>query len=80
MKGGQIDRNNSCGSNKVVSTLNDIRHEQQVVLQEVAHLMDRLRTLENIEPEVIVKEIIKEVKIEVPTKVKDILEGGGNVE
>ena len=71
---------NSVGGNKVVSTLNDIRHEQQVVLQEVAHLMDRLHTLENIEPEVIVKEIIKEVKIEVPTKVKDILEGGGNVE
>ena len=71
---------NSVGSNKVVSTLNDIRYEQKVVLQEVAHLMDRLRTLENIEPEVIVKEIIKEVKIEVPVEVKDILEGEGNVE
>ena len=71
---------NSVGSNKVVSTLNDIRHEQQVVLQEVANLMDRLHTLENIEPEVIVKEIIKEFKIEVPTEVKDILEGEGNVE
>ena len=63
---------NSVGSNKVVSTLNDIRTEQKVVLQEVAHLMDRLQTLENIEPEVIVKEIIKEV--EVPSEAKDVLD------
>ena len=71
---------NSVGGNKVVSTLNDIRYEQKVVLQEVAHLMDRLRTLEEIEPEVIVKEVIKEVKVEVPVEVKDILKGEENVE
>ena len=71
---------NSVGGNKVVSTLNDIRYEQKVVLQEVTHLMDRLQALENIEPEVIVKEIIKEVKIEVPVEVKDILKGEDNVE
>ena len=63
---------NSVGSNKVVSTLNDIRTEQKVVLQEVAHLMDRLKTLENIEPEVIVKEVIKEVKV--PSEAKDVLD------
>ena len=63
---------NSVGSNKVVSTLNDIRTEQKVVLQEVAHLIDRLQALENIEPKVIVKEVIKEV--EVPSKIKELVE------
>ena len=52
---------NSVGCNKLTSLANDVRTEQKVVLREVAHLMDRLQTLENIEPEVIVKEIIKEV-------------------
>ena len=42
------------------------------MLQEVTHLMDRLQTLEEIEPEVIVKEVIKEV--EVPIEVKEVLE------
>ena len=69
---------NSVGSNKVVSTLNDIRTEQKVVLQEVAHLMDRLQTLENIEPEVIVKEVIKEVEVHSEAKdVLDVLKEGG---
>ena len=71
---------NSVARNNFVATLSDIKTQQQVMLQEVAHLMDRLQALENIEPEVIVKEIIKEVKIEVPVEVKDILEGEGNVE
>ena len=63
---------NSVGCNKLTSLANDVRTEQQVVLREVAHLMDRLQTLENIEPEVIVKEIIKEVKV--PSEVKDALD------
>jgi len=65
---------NSVGCNKLTSLANDVRTEQQVVLKEVAHLMDRLQTLENIEPEVIVKEIIKEVKVEVPVEVKEVLD------
>jgi len=65
---------NSVGCNKLTSLANDVRTEQQVVLREVAHLMDRLQTLENIEPEVIVKEIIKEVKVEVPVEVKEVLD------
>ena len=67
---------NSVGCNKLTSLANDIRTEQKVVLQEVAHLMDRLQTLENIEPEVIVKEIIKEIEVpvEVPVEVKDVLD------
>ena len=65
---------NSVGCNKLTSLANDVRTEQQVVLREVAHLMDRLQTLENIEPEVIVKEIIKEVEVEVPVEVKDVLD------
>jgi len=65
---------NSVGCNKLTSLANDVRTEQQVVLREVAHLMDRLQTLENIEPEVIVKEIIKEIEVEVPVEVKDVLD------
>ena len=71
---------NSVARNNFVATLSDIKTQQQVMLQEVAHLMDRLRTLEEIEPEVIVKEVIKEVKVEVPVEVKNVLEGEGNVE
>ena len=70
---------NSVARNNFVATLSDVQTQQQVMLQEVAHLMDRLQTLEEIEPEVIVKEIIKEVKVEVPVEVKGILEGEGNV-
>ena len=65
---------NSVGCNKLTSLANDVRTEQQVVLREVAHLMDRLQALENIEPEVIVKEIIKEVAVEVPSEVKDVID------
>ena len=65
---------NSVGCNKLVSVANDIRTEQQVVVREVSHLMDRLQTLENIEPEVIIKEVIKEVEVEVPAEVKDVLD------
>ena len=67
---------NSVGCNKLTSLANDVRTEQQVVLREVAHLMDRLQTLEEIEPEVIVKEIIKEIEVpvEVPVEVKDVLD------
>ena len=65
---------NSVGCNKLTSLANDVRTEQQVVLREVAHLMDRLQTLENIEPEVIIKEVIKEVEVEVPAEVKDVLD------
>ena len=67
---------NSVGCNKLTSLANDVRTEQKVVLREVAHLMDRLQTLENIEPEVIVKEIIKEIEVpvEVPVEVKEVLD------
>ena len=65
---------NSVGCNKLTSLANDVRTEQKVVLREVAHLMDRLQALENIEPEVIVKEIIKEVAVEVPSEVKDVID------
>ena len=63
---------NSVARNNFVSTLTDVQAQQQIMLQEVSHLMDRLRTLEEIEPEVIVKEVIKEV--EVPIEVKEVLE------
>ena len=63
---------NSVARNNFVATLTDVQAQQQIMLQEVAHLMDRLRTLEEIEPEVIVKEVIKEV--EVPIEVKEVLE------
>ena len=65
---------NSVGCNKLVSVANDIRTEQQVVVREVSHLMDRLQSLENIEPEVIIKEVIKEIEVEVPVEVKDVLD------
>ena len=56
---------NTAGRYGLVSTLSNVEKQQQLVLREFAYLTDRIQALENIEPEV----IIKEVKVEVPVEV-----------
>ena len=56
---------NTISSNDAVETSVHVRMQQKILLREVSHLTDRLTTLEQLEPEVIVKEVIKEVKVPV---------------
>jgi|ETNvirnome_2_300_1030623.scaffolds.fasta_scaffold87350_2 hypothetical protein len=71
----------SVGLGNFTSKLMDINEEQKALTRNLAYIMDRLQVLENIEPEVIVKEVIKEVEVikeiikEVPVEV-DIKTGG----
>ena len=56
---------NTIASNDAVKTSAHARTQQKILLREVSHLTDRLTALEQLEPEVIVKEVIKEVKVPV---------------
>ena len=61
---------NSVGCNKFTSALSEIQTQQNAVASNLAYLMDKVHALEEIEPQVIVKEVevIKEVRIEVPAE------------
>ena len=65
---------NSVARNNLVSSLLDIQTQQQIVLREFAYLTDRIQALEEIEPEVIVKEVKVEVPVEVIREVEVIKE------
>ena len=67
---------NSVARNNFVKTLSGIEAQQEIMIREFSHLTDRLQSLESIEPEVIIKEVIKEVEVELP----DELKGGLDVE
>ena len=73
---------NSIGCRLFVSTMNDVKTQQQALSVNVAYLIDRVQQLEEIEPQVIVKEVIKEVEIikEVPVKIEELLEDTTNVQ
>lgn len=65
---------NSVARNNLVSSLLDVQTQQQIVLREFAYLTDRIQALEEIEPEVIVKEVKVEVPVEVIREVEVIKE------
>ena len=65
---------NSVGKNNLASSLLDIQTQQQIVIRGFAYLTDRLQALEEIEPEVIVKEVKVEVPVEVIKEVEIIKE------
>jgi len=56
---------NSVGKNNLASEVLDIDAKTSIILRETAYMTDRLHALENAEPEVIVKEVIKEVEVPV---------------
>ena len=56
---------NSVGKNNLVTALSYVEAQQEIMVRETAYMTDRLYALENAEPEVIVKEIIKEVEVPV---------------
>tara|TARA_R110001583_G_scaffold61477_3_gene181586 strand:+ start:1773 stop:2024 length:252 start_codon:yes stop_codon:yes gene_type:complete len=57
---------NSVARNNFVKTLSGIQQQQEVMVMEFSNLATKLEELENIEPKVIVKEVIKEI----PTEMK----------
>mgnify|MGYP003140005782 CR=1 FL=1 len=65
---------NSVARNNLVSSLLDIQTQQQIVLREFAYLTDKIQALEEVEPEVIVKEVKVEVPVEVIREVEVIKE------
>ena len=54
---------NTIASNDAVQTSAHARTQQKILLREVSYLTDRLTALEQLEPEVIVKEVIKEIPV-----------------
>ena len=65
---------NTAGRYGLISTLSDIEAQQQLVLREFSYLADKIQALEEIEPEVIVKEVKVEVPVEVIKEVEIIKE------
>ena len=61
---------NSVARNNFVKTLSGIQQQQEVMVMEFSNLATKLEELENIEPKVIVKEVIKEI----PTEMKGELD------
>ena len=61
---------NSVARNNFVKTLSGIQQQQEVMVMEFSNLATKLEELENIEPKVIVKEVIKEI----PTEMKGALD------
>jgi len=59
------------GCNKFTSALSEIQTQQNAISSNLAYLMDKVHALEEIEPQVIVKEVevIKEVRVEVPVEI-----------
>ena len=55
---------NSVARNNFVKTLSGIQQQQEVMVVEFSDLSNKLEELKNIEPEVIVKEVIKEIPAE----------------
>ena len=54
---------NSVKGGNLLTELNDLKSNVQLFAREVSHLADRTNVLENVEPEVIVKEVIKEIEV-----------------
>ena len=52
----------------------DVDTKTSIMVRETAYMTDRLYALENAEPEVIVKEVVKEVPVEVIKEVEIIKE------
>ena len=61
---------NSVARKNFVKTLSGIQQQQEVMVMEFSNLATKLEELENIEPKVIVKEVIKEI----PTEMKGALD------
>tara|TARA_R100001463_G_scaffold38798_5_gene83274 strand:- start:26 stop:313 length:288 start_codon:yes stop_codon:yes gene_type:complete len=70
---------NSVNNGNIVTELSNLNTNLQLFGREVSNLIDRTNVLENYEPEVIIKEVVKEVEvikeIEVPVKIEEILPG-----
>lgn len=56
---------NSAKNNKVLSFANEVYSETQLAIRETSYLIDRVNSLELAEPQIIIKEVIKEVEIPV---------------
>ena len=56
---------NSVGKNNLVTALSYVEAQQEIMVRETAYMTDRLYALENAEPEVFVKEVIKVVEVPV---------------
>ena len=62
---------NSVARNNFVKTLSGIQQQQEVMVMEFSNLATKLEELENIEPKVIVKEVIKEIPAEIKGVIDD---------
>ena len=65
---------NSISTNNLVSEITAVDDKTSIIIRETAYMTDRLYALENAEPEVIVKEVVKEVPVEVIKEVEIIKE------
>jgi predicted methyltransferase MtxX (methanogen marker protein 4) len=61
---------NSVARNNFVKTLSGIQQQQEVMVVEFSDLSNKLEELKNIEPKVIVKEVIKEI----PAEIKGVID------
>ena len=61
---------NSVARNNFVKTLSGIQQQQEVMVVEFSELANKLEELKNIEPKVIVKEVIKEI----PAEIKGVID------
>jgi len=61
---------NSVARNNFVKTLSGIQQQQEVMVMEFSDLSNKLEELKNIEPKVIVKEVIKEI----PAEIKGVID------
>ena len=70
---------NSVKGGNLFSELYNLNDNVQLFEREVSNLIDRTNVLENTEPEILIKEIVKEVEVikevEVPVKIEEILPG-----
>ena len=62
---------NSVARNNFVKTLSGIQQQQEVMVVEFSELANKLEELKNIEPKVIVKEVIKEIPAEIKGVIDD---------
>ena len=62
---------NSVARNNFVKTLSGIQQQQEVMVVEFSDLSNKLEELKNIEPKVIVKEVIKEIPAEIKGVIDD---------
>ena len=62
---------NSVARNNFVKTLSGIQQQQEVMVVEFSELANKLEELKNIEPKVIIKEVIKEIPAEIKGVIDD---------